>query len=274
VNAEWTSVRVQTSGNRSAVIAALFQAGAESVQELDDGVVTHLRNIDRARVADAVHRADAAAGVEFSPTPPIDWSERWRERIGAHRLGDLVVTPPWLADGYSADERIIIDPGMAFGTGEHETTRGVIRLMQREVRGGDVVADLGAGSAVLSIAAAKLGAARVVAIENDPDAIGNAEENVARNGVEDRVAVIEGDARIFLPLVAPVRIVLANIVSSVIRELLPTVNASLSSSGRAIVSGMLLEERGGMEVVFDAGGWIVADSDHEGQWWSATIARR
>jgi ribosomal protein L11 methyltransferase len=97
---------------------------------------------------------------------------------------------------------------------------------------------------------------------------------VARNGVEDRVAVIEGDARIFLPLVAPVRIVLANIVSSVIRELLPTVNASLSSSGRAIVSGMLLEERGGMEVVFDAGGWIVADSDHEGQWWSATIARR
>jgi ribosomal protein L11 methylase PrmA len=76
----------------------------------------------------------------------------------------------------------VIDPGMAFGTGDHPTTRGVVRLMQGAVRPGDLVADLGAGSAVLSIAAIKLGAARAAAIEFDPDAIGNAEENVARNG--------------------------------------------------------------------------------------------
>lgn len=271
---EWTSVRVQTSADRSAVIAALFHVGAESVHELEDAVVTHLRNIDRARVADAVRHADGAAGIEFGPTPTVNWSERWRERIGAHRVGDIVVTPPWLAEEYSTRERVIIDPGMAFGTGEHETTRGVIRLMQRVVRHGDTVADLGAGSAVLAIAAAKLGAARVVAIEHDADAIGNAEENVARNDVSDRVAVIEGDAGVLLPLVAPVRIVLANIVSSVILELLPIVNASLSPDGRAILSGMLIEERGGMERVLGAGDWTIEDSDHEGQWWSATIARR
>jgi ribosomal protein L11 methyltransferase len=271
---EWTSVRVETRSHRTAVIAALFQAGAESVHELDDGVVTHLRHIDRVRVTGVIQQADDSATIEFAAAPEVDWSERWRDRIGAHRLGGLVVTPPWLADDYPADERIVIDPAMAFGTGEHETTRGVIRLMHRVIRSDDTVADLGAGSAVLAIAAAKLGAARVVAIEHDPDAIGNAEENIDRNGVADRVAVIEGDAGILLPLVAPVRVVLANIVSTVIRELLPVVGDSLSSEGQAIVSGMLIDERGEMERAFDAAGWRVEDSDHEGQWWSATIARR
>jgi ribosomal protein L11 methyltransferase len=271
---DWTSVRVKTTTERAAVISALFRAGAESVHELEDGVVTHLRNVDRAAVGDALRRVDDRASVEFSPTPAIDWSKQWRDRIGAHRLGQLVVTPPWLADDYSSDQRIVIDPGMAFGTGEHETTRGVIRLMQRVIRQGDVVADLGAGSAVLAIAAAKLGASRVVAVELDPEAIGNAEENIERNGVVGRVAMIEGDAGVLLPLIAPVRVVLANIVSSVIRELLPTIAASLSSDGRAILSGVLSEERMEMKSVFHAGGWTVEESDEEGQWWSATIARR
>jgi ribosomal protein L11 methyltransferase len=270
----WTSVRVRPTTNRPAVISALFSVGAESVQELDDGVVTHLKNVDRALVTDALREADDGAGVEFAPTPVVDWSREWRARIGAHRLGRLVVTPPWLADHYARDERIVIDPGMAFGTGEHETTRGVIRLMQGVVGDDDVVADLGAGSAVLAIAAARLGAARVIAIELDPDAIGNAEENIVRNGVADRVTVIEGDAHALLPLIAPVRLILANIVSSVILELLPTMRTSLSRDGRAILSGMLIDERAGMEGELRGAGWAVERSDEEGQWWSATIAPR
>ena len=103
------------------------------------------------------------------------------------------------------EQSIIIEPGMAFGTGEHATTRGVIRLLQSVIRPGDRVADLGSGSAVLAIAAAKLGARYVAAIELDHDAIENAEQNVARNNVADRVSVIEGDAATLLPLVAPVR---------------------------------------------------------------------
>jgi ribosomal protein L11 methyltransferase len=271
---EWTAIRVKTTTHRSAVISALFQVGAESVHEIDDGVVTHLRNLDRSRVTDALRRADDRAEVEYSPTPAIDWSREWRERIGAHRLGRLVVTPPWLADSYSLGERIVIDPGMAFGTGEHESTRGVLRLMQRVVRRGDIVADLGAGSAVLAIGAAKLGATRVVAIEIDPDAIGNAEENIARNDVADRVTVIEGDAFALLPLIAPLRVVMANIVSSVIRELLPTIAVSLAQDGRAILSGLLVDERDEMKRAFDTAAWKIEDSDEEGSWWSATIARR
>jgi ribosomal protein L11 methyltransferase len=161
---------------------------------------------------------------------------------------------------------------MAFGTGEHATTRGVIRLLQRVLAHGDRVADLGSGSAVLAIAAAKLGAAHVAAIEIDHDAIGNAEENVARNRVADRVVVIEGDAAMLLPLVAPVRVITANIVSSVLIGLLPLMANALAGGGRAILSGILIDERDMMVRALSDGGWRIEAEDHEENWWSATVA--
>jgi ribosomal protein L11 methyltransferase len=264
---------VRGATDRAAVISALFEIGAEGVEERDDELVTHLRDVDAARVSAAMHRADATATVEYAATPTVDWSSAWRSRITAHRVGALVVTPPWLADQYAPSERVVIDPGMAFGTGEHETTRGVLRLLERVIRHGDHVADLGAGSAVLSIAAARLGAARVVAIELDPEAIGNAEENVRENGVGDRVSVLEGDAAALLPLVAPVRVVLANIISSVLIELLPVIARSLTSDGVAILSGILVEERSAIMASASAGGWHVLEEDQEGAWWSAAMTR-
>jgi ribosomal protein L11 methyltransferase len=163
---------------------------------------------------------------------------------------------------------------MAFGTGDHATTRSVVMLLQDVVRGGDRVADLGAGSAVLAIAAAKLGASRIVAIELDNDAIANAEENVRRNGVVERVSVVEGDAASLLPLVAPVRIVTANIISSVLTDLLPTIANALDPDGCAILSGILVSERSMMVERLDAAGWRVAAEIEEGEWWSATVERR
>ena len=270
----WTAVRVRTTTDRSAVVNALFEVGAESVQELEDGMVTHILDVDRVVVSATLARADRGATVEYAPTPTVDWSKEWRSRIAAHRLGTLVVTPPWRADEFSAAERIVIEPGMAFGTGEHETTRGVIRLLQRVIRENDTVADLGAGSAVLAIAAAKLGASRVIAIELDEDAIDNAEQNVVANGVASRVSVIQGDAAVLLPLVAPVRVVVANIVSSVLLELLPVIDRALAQDGVAILSGVLRDERHDMERALSAAGWRVEEIDEEGQWWSATIVRR
>lgn len=260
--------------DRAAIISALFEIGAEGVQELDDEVVTHIRDVDRARVSESLRRADAQARVEYTRTPEVDWSAEWRTRVSAHRLGRLVVTPPWLAEQHTEAERIVIDPGMAFGTGEHETTRGVLRLMQRVIRDGDTVADLGAGSAVLAIAAAKLGAKRAIAIELDPDAIGNAEDNVARNGMRERVSILEGDAATLLPLVAPVRVVVANIVSSVLIALLPVISAALTPDGAAILSGILTDERHDMEAALEDGGWRTVETDQEGAWWSAAIVRR
>jgi ribosomal protein L11 methyltransferase len=269
----WTTVRVQDPKDRAAVIAALFQAGAEGVQELDTEIITHLRRPDERSLTAALRGADDSARVAYAPTPDVDWSAQWRSRISAHRVGSLVVTPPWLANQYHESERVVIEPAMAFGTGEHETTRGVLRILSRHPIVGGTAADLGAGSAVLAIAAAKLGARRVAAIELDPDAIGNAEANVATNGVAQRVAVIQGDARVLLPLLAPVDLVMANIISSVLIELLPTIEDSLAGRGLVILSGMLAAEKAEMESVLSASGWRVIDDDAEGLWWSAAVAR-
>jgi len=162
---------------------------------------------------------------------------------------------------------------MAFGTGEHATTRGVVRLMQRLHVMPRVVADLGAGSAVLAICAVKLGAEKAVAIELDPDAIGNAEENVRTNGVSDSVSVMQGDAAVLLPLGAPVGLVLANIISSVLLDQRPAISESLLPDGNAILSGILVAERDTLMDAIDRGGWTVAAEDTEEGWWSVLISR-
>jgi ribosomal protein L11 methyltransferase len=274
-SAGWVTVKVNPGNDSEAVLAALFEAGAQGIQELAGLYVTHVDSEQAAnQLCAAVLAVNPDAHVETAPLPDVDWTEKWKQGIHVQSLGDLSVAPPWLAGSLDPAKTIIIDPGMAFGTGEHATTRGVVRLMQRIIRPGDHIADLGAGSAVLAIAAAKLGAGSVAAIEIDHDAIGNAEENVERNGVTDVVRVIEGDASLLLPLVAPVDIVLANIISSVLIELLPTLGLSLAENGHAILSGMLFVEREDMVRTFADAGWRVDAEDHEDAWWSATLVRR
>ena len=218
-------------------------------------------------------RADPSARISITDTVEIDYSE-WRASVGAHHVGELIISPPWLASEFDAGRVVIVEPAMAFGTGEHQTTRGVMRLMQGVIRDGDVIADLGAGSAVLSIAAAKLGAQRVAAVEFDHDSIGNAEENVVANNVGDRVEVIEGDATVILPLLAPVRVILANILSSVLTPMLPAIRSSLTNDGQAILSGMVLDEREAMLDAVADSGFVVEREDTEDVWWSVQIALR
>lgn len=268
----WLSVRVKPGSHRDAVIAALFSVGAQGIQEVGDQLLTLLADDNKAdEVTCAVLAASPDAQVETEPTPRVDWSERWRAGLQAHDLGPLTIAPPWLASNLENERSVIIDPGMAFGTGEHPTTRGVIRLLPAVMREGDRVADLGAGSAILSIAAVKLGAAHSFAIELDADAIGNAEENVTRNNVAGRVTVLEGDAALLLPLVAPVDLILANIISTVLVELLPMMSAALAAEGRAILSGILREERAAMLETLENEGWRVEREDVEDIWWTVAV---
>jgi ribosomal protein L11 methyltransferase len=256
------------------VIAAMFDAGVQGLEEVGENLVTHVAGQSVANnVLCAVMAVSSDARVETTPLPDVDWSEQWKLGIHVQSLGALSVAPPWLSAELDPAKTIVIEPGMAFGTGEHATTRGVIRLLQRVIRPGDRVADVGAGSAVLAIAAAKLGASRVVAIELDHDAIGNAEENIERNGVADRVTVIEGDAAALLPLVAPVDVITANIISSVLLQLLPVMERALAPSGHAILSGILSAERADMLAALDER-WHLDAEDEEDAWWSATVSRR
>jgi ribosomal protein L11 methyltransferase len=271
----WLAVRVRPGAGREQAMAALFEAGSEGVHEAGDELVTHFPGeTDGEIVRAALLAADPTAEISISLIPAVDWAEEWKKGVGAHDLGALSIVPPWLADGRDPARTIVIEPQMAFGTGEHQTTRGVVRLLPSVIRPGDRVADLGSGSAVLSIAAAKLGASHVTAVEIDHDSIENARENVERNGVADRITIFEGDASVLLPLVAPVRVVLANIISSVLIEMLPMIATSLTPDGEAILSGILLDEREMMLQVLDDFGWSVTAEDAEGLWWSARVARR
>lgn len=257
---------------RDEIIQALVLAGAGGVHEDGDALATFVVDgTDLEFVRRIVERWGAS--LDAREIGEVDWSRAWTTQVGIQRIGGITVAPPWLAPSDDAGA-VIIEPAMAFGTGEHPTTRGVIRLMQRFVNAGDVVADIGAGSAILSIAAIKLGAARAFAIELDADSIGNAEENVERNGVAHRIRVIEGDAAVLLPLVAPVRVVLANIISSVLVALSPVIRAALAPGGCAILSGILVSERADMLAALTGDGWTTLAEDEEGDWWSTAITPR
>jgi ribosomal protein L11 methyltransferase len=271
----WLAVRVSPAGDREAVLGALFALGAQAVEEKGDALMTQFpAAVGDDAIRRALSAASANAQVDVNAAPSVDWANRWRDSITAHDLGALTITPPWLADGLDPARTVVIEPEMAFGTGEHATTQSVVRLLAAVIRSGDRVADLGAGSAVLSIAAVKLGAARATAIEIDPDAIANAEDNVRRNDVEAQVTVIEGDAATLLPLVAPVRVITANIISSVLVPLLPVMRAALDADGVAILSGMLVAERDEMVAAFMAGGWHLEREHTQDVWWTAAIAPR
>jgi ribosomal protein L11 methyltransferase len=274
--AAWQTLRVTPShdGVRDAVAAAMFIGGAEGLMEDGLSFVTHVpEDHDLIAFRAEIVRADPAVQMLVTALDAAALAPPLHGTVQAHDLGAFVITPPWLADQYDPAKTIIVEPGMAFGTGEHATTRGVLRLLPSVLQAGDVVADLGAGSAVLAIAAAKGGASRVIAIELDEDAMSNAEENVARNGVADRVHLLCGDASVLLPFFAPVRVVLANIISSVHVEMLPVVSQCIPADGVVIISGILQSERAEMLRHLDATGWCMIADDSEGEWWSATIVR-
>ena len=271
----WSAVRIlpgENASGRDAIVAALFARGAQAIVEDGPAIVTHFRaTTDISQIRSAVLAADPTATISEVAIADEDWSIAWRSRVQAHDAGTFTVAPPWLAEGFDPRSTIVIDPGMAFGTGDHSSTRGVLRLLPRMIHRGDVVADLGAGSAVLSIAAAKLGAARVYAIESDADAFGNATANVRINGVAELVHLVEGDAFALLPLVAPVQLILANIISSVLVELLPIMKASLTRDGRAILSGLLASEKSEFTRALAANNWLTLDEWSEDDWWTVAI---
>jgi ribosomal protein L11 methyltransferase len=269
------TLRIVPGSHRDDVLAAIFDTGALAVQETADGLATSVQGVRAAEdLKAAILRASSDASVEIAQLPDVDWTAEWKKSVRAHDLGALTVCPPWLAEGTDPRRTIVIDPAMAFGTGEHQTTRGVLRLMQGVIRPGDRVADLGAGSAVLAIGAVKLGASWVAAIELDPDAIENAEENVKRNDVAQRVKIIQGDAGLLLPLVAPVRVITANIQVTVLGPLLPAMAAALTDDGQAILSGILVTEREEMLDILRQQGWSVHGEDSEEAWWSVLVTPR
>lgn len=195
-----------------------------------------------------------------------DWEADWRSRFGLIRVTQrMVIRPSWEPYAPTRDEIVlIIDPKMAFGTGEHPTTRICLRALEDLVRPGFRVLDVGAGTAVLSIAAAKLGAGRVLALDVDENAVANGRDNVVLNGTADQVEI----ARSTLDggVSGPFDLVVANIQFSVIVPFLGHVCRVLDRNGTAFFSGLLKQEERGFRTALEEEGFSVSGVDQEGEW--------
>ena len=205
----------------------------------------------------------------------VDWTTAWRAGLGVRRVGRFSIVPSWIAHEAGPEEIVLrLDPEMAFGSGEHGSTRAALALLDRVVRPGDFVLDLGSGSGILSIAAVKLGAVQAVGIEVDGETIPIAVDNVARNGVAGRVEFLEGDAAQLTPLLPRAQVVVSNILRLVNVALLPEIRDALAPGGSAIFSGMELAEAELFRPALRDGGFVVAEEIVDEGWWAVRATRR
>lgn len=180
--------------------------------------------------------------LRYAPVRTTDWSEEWKRFFHVLRVGRLVVQPSWeQAEARPGDLVIDLDPGKAFGTGQHETTRLCLAALEAHLRPGMRVLDVGTGSGILAIAAVLLGAVHVDGIDIDAEAVEVARANVARNGVAERIALAAGSLGDAWPWADAPRadLVVANISSLAAIALLPACVAALPDGGIWIGSGFI-----------------------------------
>ena len=200
----------------------------------------------------------AGAGVRMAVLPPEDWAESWKRHFKPEHVSErLWVKPSWAACAPGPGESVIeLDPGLSFGTGQHGTTRACLRMLDACARHSVAgrLTDLGSGSGILAIAAARLGWTRVLAVDNDPVAVRIAAANAAANGVSAAVTVCEGD---LASACASWRAeaVVANILASVLIEHAAAVAACVTSGGQLILSGILGHQYAAVREAYQALGF-------------------
>lgn len=175
-----------------------------------------------------------------------DWSQTWKDRYRPLPVGrNLIIVPAWLKGIAGPRTEIVLDPGMAFGTGTHPSTRLCLEALEDHLRPGDAVLDIGTGSGILSIAAALLGARSVLSMDTDADAVEAARQNVLRNKVSDRVQVLPGSLRQAREKIKhdPPNLILANILAPTLESLLHGgLGGLLGTDGCLILSGILEDQ--------------------------------
>jgi ribosomal protein L11 methyltransferase len=193
-----------------------------------------------------------------------DWAESWKAYYKPERFGRIVIVPSWEQFEAAVDDIIIrLDPGMAFGTGGHPTTRLCLLALQELVKPGGSVLDLGTGSGILAVAAVKLGAGRVTASDIDPQAVRIAGENAARNDVS--IELHQGDL-LKEGFDGRFDLVVANIIADVILKLIPDVEKVLAPDGIFLVSGIILERAPEVRQSFAVNGFRLVQETEDGHW--------
>ena len=215
-----------------------------------------------------------SVAIEIEGVCEEDWAENWKKYYKPVKIGRVTIVPAW--EKYNAEDGEVIvrmDPGMAFGTGTHETTRLVLRFIEREIKGGELLLDIGTGSGILSICASKLGASFCCAYDIDPVAVKVARENVRDGGV-DNVSVDVSD---LLSNVDKSRgkysFAVANIVADIIVRMMPDISDYLTLDASLVLSGIIADRE--EEVVRSVAecGFKVVDRLTENDWVALLVKR-
>ncbi|MPL63347.1 Ribosomal protein L11 methyltransferase [bioreactor metagenome] len=215
-----------------------------------------------------VHNLDRGRGIlDCHEVNEEDWATSWKEYFHPIKVGErIVIKPSWEEYQAEVNDLVIeLDPGMAFGTGTHHTTAMCCRCLEEVIKPGHTVFDIGTGSGILSIAAAKLGATVVKAVDFDGVAVQVADENVAINHVQEIVAVAQGD--LFKGITGKADVIIANIIADIIIKMLPDLPSHLTDDGYFIASGIIsdrladvttavVEHNLTLEKVLEEGGWV------------------
>lgn len=276
---EWsTVVLVVDSDERELVSGLLWEAGVAGIEEIDqpDGRI-ELRAGCRSGVVEDVRRSLTERwSLEVDRTEDDAGLDDWREHAVAWRAGArFVVVPAWQPPPEwitGADVVLVVDPDRSFGSGSHPTTRSCLAAVERLVRPGMVVADIGCGSGVLAIAAARRGASAVHAVDTDPQAIVVTEANAQRNGVGARVQAAVGSVE---RLDAGRHdVVLANIGAATLCELAPELCGSVAPGGTLVLSGVLDTQSDAVIDAHAAVGFDVTQRELDGEWCTIELRRR
>jgi ribosomal protein L11 methyltransferase len=281
----WSTVCVEVDAELAEAVANfLVEEGAPGLVE-GDGAAGRVRleaaipDAECARVADglagylrglaAVHPTARPATIETAAVAPLDWAAVARSHHRPVAIGRrLLVAPPWDVPDAPGREVLIIEPGMAFGTGQHATTRGCLEAIEAAVASARVASalDVGTGSGILALALARLGVPRVVAIDDDPQVLPIARENLVRNGAE-RVTLRAGTAA---DLDGRFDLVVANLLADILVCEAAALRARVAPGGGLVASGLLVSQANAVVAAYP--GWRVAD-DYRDEGWCTLVLR-
>lgn len=199
-----------------------------------------------------------------------DWIEVWRKHFKPICFGKITVCPEWIK--FDGDGEVVyLDSNMAFGTGEHETTAMCIDYLERYIRPSDVVLDVGTGSGILGIAAAKLGASKVLMTDNDPVAVKSANENILKNGVDTKCKAYL--ANLLDGFKECSDIVVANITAEVLDILAEDIDSYVRKGGKVILSGILKDRLSKVESRYSRIGFGVLKRETRGEWCALVLTK-
>ena len=222
----------------------------------------------------ADHSLDKGHGtIHWREVRETEWADAWKQYFHTSRIGEkFVVKPSWEEYTAQAGDIVIeLDPGMAFGTGTHGTTILCMECLEGIVRPGMTVFDIGAGSGILSIAAAKMGASTVKAVEYDAMAMETARRNVAANGVEAIVEVSRGN--LMDGLQGKADLIVANLVADLILKMAPTLQEHMNDGGCLVAGGIIKDRLADVTAALATEGLSVRKIEEAGEW-AAIVACR